>query len=108
MTTIKYATVDVNRSELCTVRIVVPMWELPILRAVHGAARVNVISETTGDAEIPTPEAEYERLGRRYGCSRTKDGGLGAPYVNSVFGEYEVGVMTLERQMNAATVQKAA
>lgn len=101
---VKFHTVDIRRSELSVIRVTVTAWELPILKAVHGNLNVTPISESALLAEPPQAEAELERLTGRYGRERREDGSQGVPFAEAVYGQHAAGVMSLQRQIDAAVV----
>lgn len=101
VTKVKYVRVHVRRSELHTTETAVPLWELPVLQAVHGD--VTVIGETLVEREPPSASEEFERLLKRYKQSRTDDGALSLPYVATVYGQFGVGEKALERAIREAT-----
>src|SRR4051812_24719183 len=105
MTKIKTTTVDIRRSELTTVSATVPAWELPILQALHGRTNVQVTGQGTKDVEtLPETETEFERLTARYGRERREDGSLGMPLCEAVYGQFQPGIMNLQRNIDAATI----
>jgi hypothetical protein len=105
---VRFAKIDIKRSELTTIHREVPAWELPILKAIHGFVNVAVLENTVRDAVVPDAETEFERLKGRYGRSRNEDGSVGMPFVEAVYGQFASGVMQLERNMEAATVREQA
>jgi hypothetical protein len=105
MTTIKTVSVDIRRSEMTTIRVVVPAWELPILQALHGRTGTQVVGEGSKEYDaLPNVEAEFERLSARYGRERREDGSLGMPLAEAVFGQFQPGLLNLERNIEAAKV----
>lgn len=102
---IKTTIVDIRRSEMTTVRVTVPAWELPILQALHGRVAAAVIGDGTPMArEVPNVETEFERLCARYGRERREDGSLGMPLCEAVYGQFQPGLMNLQRSIDAATL----
>lgn len=99
---VKMQTVDVRRSELTTIRVTVPAWELPVLQALHGATKVTPVSESLVEAQTPDADTEYQRLSGRYGRERLPDGSLGGVIAESVFGQFQPGIMNLQRSIDAA------
>lgn len=100
---IKHSVVDVRRSEVSTTRVIVPNWEVPILQALHGHG-VAVVKEQEVERAAPDAGGEFERLAARYGMERKKDGSLGDPFVQNVYGQHQAGIMNLQRQIDAAVV----
>jgi hypothetical protein len=105
---VKFAKVDIRRSELCTIHREVPAWELPILKALFGGLNVTVLANTVRSATVPDPETEFDRLKSRYGRSRNEDGSIGMPFAEAVYGQFQSGIMQLERNIEASIVREAA
>lgn len=101
---IKMQTVDIRRSETTTIRVTVPAWELPLLLALHGAVGVTPVSESHVEAEAPEAETEFQRLSDRYGQERRDDGSKGAVLAEAVYGQFQPGIMNLQRSIDAAVV----
>jgi hypothetical protein len=100
--------VSVQLSELHQQHLTVPAWELPILTAVHGQAKISVNGEELDKRESPSAEVEFERLQKRYGNMENSDGAKGLFYADAVFGQFGVGTATLAKAITEATVQPAA
>lgn len=101
---VKMASLKIRRSELSVIAITVPQWEVPILEAVHGRVNLEPVSTTLdADALPPNVEEEFERLTKRYGFARNKDGSIGEPHAENVYGKHAAGAMALERAIVAAT-----
>ena len=64
---IRMVNVLVERSEHLSIPRAIGAWELPVLELVHGPEKVTI---TKGfvyvDRELPDPQAEFERLDKRY------------------------------------------
>lgn len=99
---IEYANVRVTINELHTQETEYPVWEVPILRAVHGDA-VEILSKRYVDVPTPGPEDEFRRLENRYRSAVNEDGSKGLPYVASVYGQYGIGTQMLKRAIMDAT-----
>jgi len=95
--------VHVRLSELSTVTRVVPPWETPILRAVHGDPAVSVVGETRLDREPPDPTDEYQRLANHY-----SDRERGIAPVAQVYGEHSTGVARLAAAIERGCVSEPA
>lgn len=102
---IKYLKVKVIRSELHQVVDNYPEWEVPILEAMHQA--VERLGEIVQNVDTPNAEDEFERLKNRYGRSENDDGTKGIPYVASIYGQHGIGITTLRRAIEQATVESA-
>lgn len=100
---IKHSVVDIRRSELSTIRVIVPNWEVPVLEALHGGG-VTIIQEQEVEREAPDARAELERLAGRYGKERKEDGSLGDPIAVNVYGKHQAGIMSMQQNINAAVV----
>lgn len=97
-----YKKVMIRRSELQTAPDIVPAWELPILEALHDD--VTETGEILLDRDPPGAEDEYKRLENRYPRVINEDGSKGLPLVAAVYGQFNIGVATLKRLIDAATV----
>lgn len=102
---IKYVSVKIPRSELCTIQEDVPAWEVPILQALHDQA--TVVGATTREVETPEAADEYARLEQRYPRSVTDDGSIGMPVVAAVYGQHAPGVANLARTIAVSVVTGA-
>lgn len=100
-------TVDIRRSEMTTIRVTVPSWEVPIIQALHGRANIAPAGEGQKAIDVPDAEVEFERLSARYGRERREDGSLGMPLCEAVYGQFQPGIMNLQRNIEAS-VAKAA
>lgn len=80
-------------------------WEYPILEAVHTA--VEILGEVVINRDPPEAEDEFQRLVNRYGRSENEDGSKGIPYAAAVFGQHMIGIATLRREIEKATVSAA-
>lgn len=100
---IRHAFVDIRRNEGATIRNSFPLWEIPILKVVHGEDSVNVISEKLVDREPPEAHDEFTRLNERYKRSRNDDGSQGTPFVHMVYGE--LGAQKLAAAIEAAVTE---
>jgi len=102
---VKGQKVSIRRSELHTQQDIVPLWEVPILAAVHDEAAVQVLEEVTiAHREMPDAKEEYERLENRYKRARNEDGSQGLPVVATVYGQHAAGVSALKRAISEAEV----
>lgn len=93
---IKCDVVDIRRSELTTVRRIVPVWETPVLQALWGAG-VSFVKRVVVDRAAPDANDEFARLSARYG-PRNSD----TPFVASVYGNFGPGVNALRREIEGA------
>jgi hypothetical protein len=84
--------IEIRRSELCTIRALFAPWELPLLQMVHGMADVAVKGEVDNDVPYPTSAAaEYARLAQVYGTEE----GENHPRVTAAYGGGQGGHMAL-------------
>jgi len=97
---IRHVFVDIRRNEGATIRNSFPLWEIPILKVVHGEDSVTEIGEKLVDRDPPEPHDEFTRLNTRYKRSKNDDGSQGTPYVHMVYGE--LGVAKLKAAIDAA------
>lgn len=105
MAQIKTVSVDIRRNEMTTIHVIVPAWEFPILQALYGRVKVEKKGEDVKELDsVPNAEVEFDRLGARYGRERREDGSLGMPLVEAVYGQFQPGLMNLERSIDAAKV----
>lgn len=99
---VKYQTVDVRRSELSVIRLTVPVWETPLLNAVHPLG-ADVVQDVTVDVDdVPEAATEFRRLTERYGVEIRADGSRGAPIAEAVYGQFATGTMNLQRAIDTA------
>lgn len=99
---IRHVFVDIRRNEGATVRNSFPLWEVPILKVVHGEDSITVVGEKLVDREPPEAHDEFTRLNTRYKRSRADDGAQSTPYVHMVYGE--LGVAKLAAAIAEAVV----
>ncbi len=101
-----YTQVRINRDEMTGLVIHVGAWEIPILEAKHGEAKLEVgeLKEFKG-REWPTdPRSEMQRLNTLYGGTGSADN---APsFAEMVYGRGPVGVKALAAAIEDA--RKAA
>jgi hypothetical protein len=98
----KYARITVNKDPMEKIARCVPVYEIPVLRAIHGATAVQVIDEVERDLDPPAVEEEYERLQRLYRNHPERK----QPYVEIVYGQPLSG--GLATAINGATVATSA
>lgn len=116
---IKYVEIKLRTSELTTFLKSVPVWEVPVIELVHGAAAIEHSTEhlrsirqkkrhrdgRISEIEVmPTGAAEYERLAKRYRKAFDDDGAAGQLHVALIYGQFGVGEHNLQRAINEATV----
>jgi hypothetical protein len=102
---LRYKMIEIRLSELQTLQLSIPTWELPVLAAVHAGAEITDRGEEMIEREPPEAGDEYRRLAIRYRNSRTEDGGIGPPFVAIVYGQFGVGTQKLADAIKAATVE---
>ena len=110
ITKIRYVRLNIRRSELHTVEVAVPAWEVPIIEAMHGKpdegeTAVTVLGDTLIEKKPPRPADEYTRLANRYKDAKNDDGSKSLPYVSAVYGQFGVGQGALASAIRAATVE---
>lgn len=102
---IKGQVISIRRSELHTVEDTVPLWEIPVIAAVHDDGAITVKRDVTiAYRELPNAKEEYERLENRYKRARNEDGSQGLPVVATVYGQHAAGIQTLKRAIEESTV----
>lgn len=105
---LQYAEIDVVLKDRANIaRIRVPVWEVPILEAVH-AGGVSVVRDITEERPAPSSDSEYDRLMTVYGNSSTDDGAQGPPYVAAVYGSMGEGKRRLKEAMQQAVLPRDA
>lgn len=86
--------VRVTLSELSSQTNAYPPWELPILELVHGG-QLRQLGVMRDDEPVPSPEAEFERLKRRFGLVKGTD----RTRAEQAYGEGMLGVQRLAEAM---------
>jgi len=102
---VKGQKISIRRSELHTAEEVMPLWEIPIVAAVHDgqiAIREDVI---IAERDLPNAAEEFERLENRYKRARNEDGSFGLPVVATVYGQHGAGIQALKRAIAEAAVE---
>jgi hypothetical protein len=94
----KYTRVQLNRSETTILAIDVPPWEVPVLAAVNGEDRIQIIGETPVNKMLPDPAAEFDRLVTKYKDNKES----GQDYVSIVYGVGQRGVTALANEIKKA------
>lgn len=88
----RIAEVKVTRSEHHSVQMLVGAWEILMLQYEHSPEKVEVLGfKLLEGRAYPDPQPEFERLSQRYGI----DTDSGASKASLVFGQGQLGVMTL-------------
>ena len=97
---VRYNTLQIQLSELCQPTVTVPLWETPVLVAVHGD---NVVEKGSFvvDRELPEAGDEFTRLAMRYGPKNSD-----TPYVAGVYGNFGPGVNALEREIEKSVTSR--
>lgn len=104
---VKGQVISIRRSELHTVHDTLPLWEVPVVSAVHDDGAVQVIRDVViADRQLPDVKEEMERLEARYKRARNDDGSLGLPVVIAVYGQHAAGLQTLKRAIQEAKVEE--
>jgi hypothetical protein len=99
-----YSKLKIRLSELHTQPVAVPVWEVPLLQAIHGeSVSVGENIEVTRDEPVD-PRDEFTRLANKY---REPEPGQ-PPYVAAVYGAFGPGVNALDRAIQAAFVREDA
>lgn len=99
---IKHAEVELRQNETTTTNLLLPVWEVPVLEAVHGSNKVKVLAEKLVVRNKPDTSTEFERLSTRYKESRNDEGFKGPKYVTMVYGDFAAGVRNLGNAIDAA------
>lgn len=102
---LKYVIADVTISEHHIQRVKVPVWELPILTAIHDRQEPVLVEEFLVDRPAPDAADEFRRLANRYKNVVQDDGSQGAPWVAAVFGQFQGADSRLARAIREATVE---
>lgn len=102
---IKGQRIAIRRTELHTVEDTLPLWEVPVVSAVHDDGAVKVLAEVviTG-RELPDAKEEFERLDVRYKRARNDDGSFGLAVVETVYGQHGAGIQALKRAIAEAAI----
>lgn len=100
MDTMKYAKLTIKRNVMESIACTVPLYEAPILEAIHGASAMTMHGETEREVEPRDVNAEHARLMRLYG--RHDESGL--PLVEYVYGRPTTG--QLEKAIEASIVKR--
>jgi hypothetical protein len=87
-----YSEVRVDVSEHTKLLVFVPPWEVPLIEAVHGHEKCEVVGERLVRRSLPDAGAEFDRLITRYGI----DTDNGQPLVALVYGGGSVGIGRLK------------
>lgn len=104
---VKGQKVEIRRSELHTVVETYPLWEVPVVAAVHDDGALKVVADVTlADRELPDAKEEYERLDVRYKRARNDDGSFGLAVVANVYGQHAAGLQALRRAIQDAKVEE--
>ena len=104
---VKGKKIQIRRSELHTVEDVMPLWEIPILIAVHEDGGVKELEDAIiAGRDLPDAKEEYERLEARYKRARNEDGSLGGFVVAEVYGKHGAGIQALRRAISEAAVEE--
>lgn len=98
---------DIRRNELQTTRRTVPLWELPLLQAIHGAEAVSEVGDEVVEMDPPAANTEFTRLSNRYKQMEEDDGSKGPFYVVAVYGQFGVGTQALARAIEASVAREA-
>lgn len=107
--TIKAQKIRVRRDEVTAIENTLPLWEIPIMEAVHQSGHGSTLGEEVIlDRAAPEVEDEYMRLEQRYGRMTNEDGSRGVPFVAAVYGTLATGRQNLARAIAEATVSDDA
>lgn len=99
---IRYLKVTIQRNELHRQTVTVPAWELALLQALYGGD-ASVSGHLDLDRATPEPEAEYDRLERKYRDFRDEAGDYsGQSVVAEVYGKFQTGIRALTQEIQAA------
>ena len=98
----KYARITVNKDPMEKIARCVPVYEIPVLKAVHGETAVQLIDEVERDLDAPDVAEEFDRLRRLYRVHPERK----VPYVEMVYGQPLSG--GLAKAIEAATATTSA
>ncbi|MFO7306818.1 MAG: hypothetical protein DIU63_09615 [Proteobacteria bacterium] len=102
---LRYVNVMVHRHELHKQPVTVPAWEVPLLESLY-AGGVEVQGEVLVNRPAPDPEAEYDRLERKYREYRDEAGDFtGESVVGAVYGRFAQGRNALAKAISSAVVE---
>lgn len=99
---VRYVTLLVRRNVMETIVRTVPLYEAPILEAIHGGDALKSQGEIERDVPMPDVKSEFNRLVRVYG--RHDESGL--PMVEYVYGRPTTGA--LENAIKASIAKKTS
>lgn len=105
---LKYVQVELRVSELHTLELTIPQWEIPLLQSRHLPGSVTTLKEVLVNRAAPEADAEYTRLADRYKAVTNEDGSKGLPLVATVYGQFGVGQVNLQRAIQEAFVAETA
>lgn len=97
--TIKYAKLTVNKGPMEKIARCVPLYEIPLLRAIHGDTSVQILEEIEREGDAPDAMEEFARFARVY-RDHPK---AGVPIVEYVYGRPTTGA--LERAIESSVVK---
>lgn len=96
---LRYTKLLIKRNVMESIARTVPLYEAPILEAIHGADAIAVTGEAERDVETPDANAEFERLARLYGPHPES----GLAMVEYVYGRPTTGA--LAKAIEASTIK---
>jgi hypothetical protein len=103
---VKGQKIEIRRSELHTVVATLPLWEIPVVAAVHDEGALKVVGDVViAHCDLPDAKEEFERLSNRYKLARNDDGSFGLPVVATVYGQHAAGVSALKRAIAEAQTE---
>lgn len=98
--------VSVKRNETSSIVDTFPLWEIPILQAVHN--EVELLEMGVSSRVAPAAEEEYVRLENRYKYTTDDNGARGISFMGAVYGQHGVGLERLQAAIDKATVSEEA
>lgn len=103
---VKAQVISIRRSELHTVEETMPLWEVPVVSAVHDEGAVKILEDVIlAKYVLPDAKEEMQRLENRYKRARNEDGSQGLPVVATVYGQHAAGLQALKRAIAEAQVE---
>lgn len=81
----------------------VPIWEFPLLEAIHSGG-VTIVKEVCEERATPSSDSEYDRLASVYGNISLDDGSQGGLVVAAVYGSMGEGRRRLRSAMQEAVL----
>lgn len=103
---IKYQELEIRmQSGASSVRKSVPLWEVPVLQAIHD--EIQIIRDIVVEQDPPSVSGEMGRLINAYGAEREEGGITGIAYAESVYGKHAIGLESLRNVMQRSVLPRS-